>query len=214
MEDWERLFWNASCLVLHAPQCWTICTRHRHMLIKTLFRAHRQDRTTERVVAAGSIQLSFILILVTCTVYLECGDGFFFFWIARRKCKDWFMCATDYLLCLPPSFCVLISDLPQLSITTPATVFEQMGLCWSLSRSLFQGCGQLFLGLRRCLPLVDSTEKKCDLNLQTTSIKGNFLVLWSRTVGCSLSPTLYILFTQLSFCIMDLFQHMQIRSSN
>lgn len=28
---------------------------------------------------------------------------FFLFWLARRKFKDWFMCATDHLLCVPPS---------------------------------------------------------------------------------------------------------------
>lgn len=198
-----------SCLMLNAPQCWTVCTRHRHMLIKTLFSSPLLRYNSRETVATRSVLLSFILILVTCTLCCECGDGFFLFWIARGKRKDWFMCATDHLLCVPPSLGVLISDLPPLSIITPATLFGQMGLCWSLSRSLFQGCGQLLLGLRRCLPLVDSKEKKGDLNLQTTSIGGNFLVLWSGTVvGCSLSSTLYILFTELSFCIMDLLWHM------
>lgn len=67
-----------SCLVLNAPQCWTVCARHRHMLIKTLFESPLPRYTSRETVAARSILLSFILILVTCTLRCECGDGFFF----------------------------------------------------------------------------------------------------------------------------------------
>lgn len=196
-----------SCLMLHSAgqyaQDTDICS------LKLFFRAHCQDTTAERRSRPGlsCSHLSLFCWPVHSAVSVEMD--FFLFWIARGKRKDWFMCATDHLLCVPPSLGVLISDLPPLSIITPATLFGQMVLCWSLSRSLFQGCGQLLVGLRRCLPLVDSKEKKGDLNLQTTSIGGNFLVLWSGTVvGCSLSSTPYILFTELSFCIMDLIWHM------
>lgn len=177
MEDWKRASWNAR----PATRRSTVCTRRRHMLIRTLLGAHCQNTTGEAietvVTGPSCSHLSSFLWPARSAVSVEMD-----FWKARGKCKDWFMCRPDHLLCVPPSLGALISDLPQLSFATPVPLFEQMELCLSLSRSLFQGCGQLLSGLRRCLPLVDSAEKKGDLNLRTPSIGRNFLVLWSGTV--------------------------------
>lgn len=64
----------------------------------------------------------------------------------------------------PPSLRALVSDLLQLSLFTPqCSCLEQMEPCLSLLGSLFQGCGQLLSGLRRCLPPAASAGNKADL---------------------------------------------------
>lgn len=91
----------------------------------------------------------------------------------------------------------------------PVLLFGQMKPCLSLLRSLFQGCGQLLSGLRRCQPLGASTGNKVDLTWWTTSIETHFLVLWGGTALCrTYALFFFILFHSfhslycLSLCIM------------
>lgn len=94
MEDWKRASWNAR----PATQRSTVCTRRRHMLIRTLLGTHCQNTTgevIETVVTGPSCShLSSFLRPARSAVSVEMD-----FWKARGKCKDWFMCAGPFVRC-------------------------------------------------------------------------------------------------------------------
>lgn len=64
----------ASCFMLHSAGH---RARDTDICLLKLFESPIPRWNSREAAAARFIYLSFILILVTCTLHLECGDGFF-----------------------------------------------------------------------------------------------------------------------------------------